>query len=170
MAYTAEIINDDTGKLERDVALLLTEHGLTVAVAESCTGGLLSKRLTDIPGASGFFMGGIVSYNAQSKISLLGVNAGLIREMGVVSREVALAMADCAREKFVVDIGIGITGIAGPEGDGSGVGVGTVFVAMTLKDISLHRDLHLTHDRDRIRTAAASHALDMMRKYLVTLG
>ena len=166
MAFTVDAINDDTGKLERDVALMLTEQGLTVAVAESCTGGLLSKRLTDIPGASGFFMGGIVSYNVQSKISLLGVNSGLIRERGVVSREVALAMADCAREKFVSDFGIGITGIAGPEGDGSGINVGTVFVAMTTKDVSLHRDLHLTHDRNRIRIAASSRALDMMRKYL----
>ena len=95
--------------MENTVAALLTEHGLTLAVAESCTGGLLSKRLTDIPGASGFFMGGVVTYSTQSKTALLGVDPDMINKKGVVSSEVALAMADGARFKVGADIGIGIT-------------------------------------------------------------
>ena len=129
--------------LEREVAELLTERGLTVAAAESCTGGLLSKRLTDIPGSSRFFIGGIVAYSAQAKISMLGVDPGLIKEKGAVSREAALAMADGAREKLGAGIGVGITGIAGPDSDGSGLEVGIVFIALTTKEASVCESLHL---------------------------
>ena len=129
--------------LEREVAGLLTERGLTVAAAESCTGGLLSKRLTDVPGSSRFFIGGIVAYSAQAKISMLGVDPGLIKEKGAVSREAALAMADGAREKLGAGIGVGITGIAGPDSDSSGLEVGTVFIALTTEEASFCESLHL---------------------------
>ena len=156
----------DTGSLENTVAGLLTERGLTIAAAESCTGGLIAKRLTDIPGASKIFMGGIVAYSVKSKTTLLSVDPELIDKKGAVSREVALAMADGAREKFGTDIGVGITGIAGPDGDGSGVETGTVFAALTSKDASFCGSLHLFHDRDRIRISGSSLALDMVRRYL----
>lgn len=154
----------DTNSLENTVVESLNRHGLTLAVAESCTGGLLSKRLTDIPGASKVYPGGIVAYGAPAKTRLLGVDPAMIEEKGAVSREVALAMADGVRTKLGVDIGVGITGIAGPDSDESGLEPGTVFVALATKDFSTCKDLHIWNDRDRIRTSSSSTALDMVRR------
>jgi len=159
----------DTGSLENTVVKLLREHMLTLAVAESYTGGLLSKRLTDIPGASNVFLGGVVAYSTQSKTVLLGVDHELVYMKGAVNREVALAMADGARKKFCSDIGIGLTGIAGPDGDGSDIEPGVVFVALTTQTGSFFRSLKLFPDRERIRTGGASHALDMVRRYVTGL-
>jgi len=160
----------DTGSLENTVAALLEQRGKTLAAAESCTGGLLSKRLTDIPGISKVFPGGVVAYSAQSKTALLGVPAGLISEKGAVSPEVALAMADGARERFGADIGVGITGVAGPGSDASGIEPGTVYIAVTADDARECRAPGMFRDRDRIRITAASNALDMLRRYLSGLG
>jgi len=159
----------DSGSLENTVITLLAERGQTLAAAESCTGGLLAKRLTDIPGASKVFLGGVVAYGTQSKIGLLGVSPDLINEKKAVSREVALAMADGARQRLGADIGVGITGIAGPGGDGSGLEPGTVFVALTTKDASYCRNPHLLFDRNRVRTSSVHHALDMTRRFLTGL-
>ena len=160
----------DTDSLENTVSGLLCESGLTLAAAESCTGGLFSKRLTDIPGASKVFLGSAVTYSVQSKVSLIGVDPGLIKEKGAVSREVALAMADGAREKFGADIGVGITGVAGPESDESGLAPGTVFVALTTKDSSYCKSPNLFNDRERMRTGAVSKAFDMVRRYLTGIN
>ena len=159
----------DTGSLEHTVVGLLGQSNMTLAVAESCTGGLLAKRLTDIPGASAVFLGGVIAYASSSKTALLGVDPGIIKENSAISREVALAMADGARDRFCTDIGIGITGIAGPGDDGSGLDPGTVFAALTTKRDSFCRSLNLFYDRDRIRIMATSHALDMARRYLTGL-
>jgi len=159
----------DTDSLENTVTGLLTERGLTIATAESCTGGLLSKRLTDVPGASKVFMGGVVAYSAQSKTALLGVDPELIEKKGAVSREVALVMADGVRIRLGADIGIGITGIAGPDSDSSGLPRGTAFIALTTKDSSFCKSPHLYHDRSRIRTTGSSQALDMARRFLTGL-
>ena len=156
----------DVNSLENAVVGSLSRLGLTLASAESCTGGLLSKRLTDIPGASKVFPGGIIAYGNQAKTALLGVDRALIEEKGAVSSEVALAMADGARIRFGADIGIGITGIAGPDNDGPGPETGTVFVALVTKDHSTCKELHIWNDRDRIRTSSASSALDMVRRLL----
>ncbi|MDR0490992.1 MAG: competence/damage-inducible protein A [Oscillospiraceae bacterium] len=160
----------DTDSLENTAAGLLQHRGMRLAVAESCTGGLLSKRLTDIPGISKVFPGGFVTYSSESKTSLLGIDPELIKEKGAVSRETALAMADGARKRLGADIGVGITGIAGPDGDGSGIEPGTVFAALTTQETSFCRAIRLFRDRDRIRIGAASHALDMIRRYLTDLA
>jgi len=169
-----EILGDivygiDTDSLENTVFHLLEERGLTLAVAESCSGGLLSKRLTDIPGISKVFMGSVVAYSEQSKASFLGISPELIKTKNAVSREVALAMAKGARDRFNTDIGIGITGIAGPDTDQSGQKPGTVFIALCSKDNSYCRTPYLFHDRERIRIGSASHALDMIRRLLTGL-
>lgn len=164
----AVVYGVDATSLEAVVSDLLREKGLTLAAAESCTGGLLSKRMTDLPGASEVFRGGAVVYATDSKTSLLGVPAALIEEKGVVSREVALSLAENIRTTFVADFGIGITGLAGPDGDGVHP-VGTVFVALAAADDSFVREIHGGRDRDRIRTMAASHALDMLRRYMTGL-
>ena len=153
--------------LENYVVALLAECGMTLAAAESCTGGLLAKRLTDVPGASKVFPGGVVAYNAQSKTTLLGVDPSLIVEKGAVSREVALAMADGARSRFGADFGIGITGIAGPDSDDSGAEPGTVFIALSSSGHSCCRNLKLPGDREQVRSASAAHALDMARQHMV---
>lgn len=164
----AVVYGVDATSLEAVVSDLLREKGLTLAAAESCTGGLLSKRMTDLPGASEVFRGGAVVYATDSKTSLLGVPAALIEEKGVVSREVALSLAENVRAAFSADFGVGITGLAGPDGDGVHP-VGTVFVALAAADDSFVREIHGGRDRDRIRTMAASHALDMLRRYMTGL-
>jgi nicotinamide-nucleotide amidase len=156
----------DTDSLENTVVGLLKEKNKTLSTAESCTGGLLSKRVTDIAGASRVFFGGAVTYATQSKTAILGVDAGLIKEKGVASAEVAQQMAIMVRRRFGTDIGIGITGIAGPDTDESGLAPGTVFVALSAEDSLYCRSLSLSFERPRIRTAASSHALDMLRRYL----
>jgi nicotinamide-nucleotide amidase len=166
-----EILGDiiygiDTDSMENTVIGLLKAQNKTLAAAESCTGGLLAKRLTDIPGASHAFYGGATTYSTASKTSVLGIDAGFIREKGVVSSDVAAAMASAVRNKFGTDLGVGITGIAGPDSDDSGLEPGTVFVALSDGERTWCRSLHLLFDRARIRTAASSHALDMLRRYL----
>jgi len=156
----------DTNSLENTVIELLKEKKLTLATAESCTGGLLSKRLTDIPGASKVYFGGIIAYNEMSKVELLGVDEKLINEYGAVSREVALSMAKSIRSKLNADIGVGITGIAGPDSDSSGQEPGTIFVAVSTKEVETCNQLKLYYDRERIRIGASLNALDMIRRLL----
>jgi len=156
----------DTDSLENTVIKLLTNSNKTLATAESCTGGLLSKRMTDIPGASKVYLGGVVAYSELSKSEILGVPAETIRKFGEVSKEVAVAMADGVRLKLGADIGIGITGIAGPDSDSSGQEPGTVFIAMSSKETSKCLQPRLFHDRERIRIGAANNALDMIIRLL----
>ncbi len=155
----------DTETLENTVVGLLKEKKMTLATAESCTRGLLSKPVTEIARVEGL-LGGAVTYATESKTSLLGVDAGLIKQKGVASCEVAEQMAILVRRRFGTDLGVGITGIAGPDSDASGQEPGTVFVALSDGTETYCRSLHLLFDRGRIRIAASSHALDMIRRYL----
>lgn len=157
----------DVECIEESVFALLREKGLRFAVAESCTGGELAKRFTDIPGASAYFMGGAVTYTNEAKAKLLGISPALIEEKTAVSYEVARAMAEGIRSVMGADIGIGVTGLAGPEVDGIHE-LGTVFVAMTTAEECYVRELHLGTMRTRsfIRRMAGNHAYDMMRRYL----
>ncbi|MDR1589842.1 MAG: competence/damage-inducible protein A [Oscillospiraceae bacterium] len=161
----------DVQSLENRAVELLRESGKTVAAAESCTGGLIAKRLTDVPGASAVFPGGVTAYSAESKISLLGVAPGVIEKYGAVSRETAIAMAEGARGLFGSDIGLGVTGIAGPDGDGSGLPPGTVFIALAFDGGAYCRKpgIFRADDRSRTRNMSASHALDMLRRFLTGL-
>ena len=158
----------DAESLEAVCFELLRARGQTLATAESCTGGLLGKRLTDLPGVSAVYKGGAVVYAAESKTAVLGVPASIIGEKGVVSREVALSLAEKVRECFSADYGLGVTGLAGPDGDGVHP-VGTVFVALAAPDGSFVRALQLGSGRERVRTSAAHHAFDMLRRYLTGL-
>jgi nicotinamide-nucleotide amidase len=157
----------DTDTLENTVLLLLKERGLTLAAAESCTGGLLAKRMTDLPGASAVFRGGVTVYTNDAKRILLGVSKKTLEEKSAVSREVAEQLAVNVREKLGADFGVGITGVAGPDSDGLHP-VGTVFVSLADDETVFVRSLHLSpsFDRERIRITAADHALDMLRRAL----
>lgn len=159
----------DTGSLENTVVSLLAKKNITLSAAESCTGGLLSKRITDIAGASRIFSGGVITYATQTKTSILGIDAEFIKEKGVVSREVAEQMAISVKSLYATDLGVGITGVAGPGADESGTRAGTVFVALATTDGLYSRSLELTFNRERVRIAAAGHALDMIRRYLTGL-
>jgi competence/damage-inducible protein CinA-like protein len=125
------LFSDDGSTVDELVARMLTERGLTVAVAESCTGGLMAGRLTSRPGSSAFMLGGLVVYANEAKTSLAGVPATLIEAHGAVSEEVAGALADGARERLGADFGIGITGVAGPDGGTLEKPVGLVYIALS---------------------------------------
>ena len=159
----------DANSLEEVVVALLKEKKLTIATAESCTGGYISKRLTDIPGASEVFLGGLVTYSNESKINLLGVNAETIEKRGAVSRETAYEMASKVAEKMGADIGVGITGIAGPGGGSEEKPVGLVYAGVCFKGetevFELPRRKNST--RERIRLSAASSALDLVRRQVL---
>lgn len=164
--FGSKVYGVDVSSLEEVGFRLLKEKGKTLALAESCTGGLVAKRITDLSGASSVFLGGVVSYTNQVKEQLLSVSADLLKEKGAVSSEVALAMAEGVRRSLGSDVGIGITGLAGPEGDGSDLPVGTVFVALSTGETSHVRQLKLGNSRDRIRLLAGHHAFDLLRLHL----
>ena len=160
----------DVECIEEAVFPLLKEKGLTFATAESCTGGEIAKRFTDIPGASSVFLGGAVVYTNEVKARLLGLNPQMIEEKGAVSREVAEALAEQVRKLTGADIGIGVTGLAGPDGDGVHE-VGTVFVSMAVEGKIYVRVLSLGPKRTRsyIRRVSGNHAYDMMRRWITGL-
>ena len=145
----------------------LAARGLTLAVAESCTGGLLGHRLTTIGGSSGYFVGGVIAYSNAVKSSLLGVEAALIESQGAVSLDVAIAMAEGVAARLGADIGVGITGIAGPDGGTLDKPVGLVFIAVAGKAGGRVRRCAFEGDRGQIKTAAADAALELLREYLV---
>lgn len=161
----------DVECIEESVLALLGERGMSFAAAESCTGGFVAKRFTDIPGASAFFKGGVVTYTNEAKARLLGIDPALIEAKGAVSREVAEEMARRVRSLLDADMGLGVTGLAGPDGDGVSE-VGTVFVSLATAEGCHVRALRLGAFRTRsyIRRMAGNHAFDMMRRYLTGLS
>ena len=158
----------DVPCLEYVVLEGLKAKGLTLGCAESCTGGLIAKRLTDVPGASQVFKGGIVSYTNEIKAGLLGVPQETLDRFGAVSKEVAAAMAEGARRVLSCDVALSSTGVAGPDRDDRGNEVGTMFVAIATPQGTHVRPLHLGNRpmRERLRTQTASHAFDLARRYL----
>ncbi|OGX43786.1 MAG: hypothetical protein A3G38_04285 [Omnitrophica WOR_2 bacterium RIFCSPLOWO2_12_FULL_51_8] len=148
----------------KQIHSLLIQHQLTLAVAESCTGGLLAKMLTDFSGSSGYFLLGIVSYHNQAKIRLLKVPAALIAKEGAVSAPVTRKMAHQVRKLSGADYGIGITGIAGPSGGTLLIPVGTVFIALASPAGCLCRKLFLRGSRASIRRQAALSALQILAR------
>ena len=161
----------DVGSLEEVVSGLLAERGLTLAAAESCTGGLLAKRMTDLPGASKVFRGGVVSYVNGVKANVLGVPREVLEQYGAVSEETARAMAEGCRRVCGSDLAVSLTGVAGPDKDDWGNEVGTVYAALAGPEETICKKLTCGRGRgrDRVRTAAASNALDLIRRFLLKL-
>lgn len=148
---------------------LLIEKGVTLAAAESCTGGELEKRITDIPGASAALRGGVVVYTNEAKHLLLGIPMETIDKYGAVSREVAAELAERVRRKLGADLGVGVTGLAGPDGDGVHE-VGTVFLSLSDGRRTWVREKRLTNrDRATVRLYACQNVFDMVRRYLAGL-
>jgi nicotinamide-nucleotide amidase len=155
--------------MEEVLGETLLNLGYHVAVAESCTGGLVAKRISDVPGASRWFERGFVTYSNASKIELLGVRAADLEAHGAVSAPVAEQMAEGARRKSGAEVGVGITGIAGPEGGSEEKPVGTVFVAVAAPRGSGVRRFHMAGTRATVRERSAQTALDLVRRALVGL-
>jgi nicotinamide-nucleotide amidase len=153
--------------LEEVVAGALVENRATIAVAESCTGGMLAERLTNVPGSSSYFVGGVVCYSNELKTSLVGVPPELIESKGAVSPEVAMALADGIRKRTGATLGVGVTGIAGPSGGSPEKPVGLVHLAIADERGPRERVVRFPGDRDRIRIQATQSALDLVRRYLL---
>ncbi len=154
--------------LEEIVGMYLVIKQKTVAVAESCTGGLVSERLTRVPGSSNFFLGGAVCYSNALKTKLAGVPPALIEENGAVSKPVAQALAEGIRKRTGASIGLGITGVAGPSGGSAEKPVGLVFIGLADEPGTLIREFRFPGNRERVRQWASQAALEMIRRRLRT--
>src|SRR5438094_1048709 len=153
--------------MEEVVGRRLSITGFTLAVAESCTGGLIAQRLTGVPGSSKYFIEGLVTYSNESKTRLLGVDKELIREFGVVSQQVARDMARGVRHRANTEFGLAVTGIAGPHGGTKEKPIGLVYIALADDAHTEHKRLMLPGDRALIRWRASQTALDMLRRRLI---
>lgn len=148
----------------------LAAGGLSLAVTESCTGGLICKLLTDVPGSSLYFAGGIVAYANDVKMRELGVDGQVLREKGAVSEETAREMAAGIRERFGTDVGLSSTGIAGPEGGSADKPVGLVYLGIATAEGARARRFDFEGDRIEVRSRSAEAALRMLCETLETTG
>jgi nicotinamide-nucleotide amidase len=153
-------------EIEEKIGILLKEKGLTVAVAESCTGGLISSRITNISGASEYFMAGVITYSNKAKTSFLSVPEDVIERHGAVSHETAELMAEGVKNATGVDIGVSVTGIAGPMGGTSEKPVGTVFIGLASKEGVKARNFLFSGNRLEIKQKTSESALIFLKDYL----
>lgn len=165
-ALGADVVSTDGCELEQVVGVLLRDRGWCIALGESCTGGLVTSRLTDIAGSSDYLERSVVAYSNRAKIELLGVDPALIEAHGAVSEAVASAMACGIRDRAGVDVGLGITGIAGPGGGSDQKPVGTVCIAVAGRDVRV-RTLRFPGGREMVKALSANTAIDMLRRYLL---
>jgi len=163
------IFAEDRRLMEEVVAELLREQGATLAVAESCSGGLLGHRLTGLSGSSEYFIGGVVAYSNDVKMQQLGVRPGTLAQHGAVSEETAREMASGVRAQLAADFGVSITGVAGPTGGSAEKPVGTVFVAVADQTHTWARKYRFAGDRARIKEWSTQMALDLLRRRLANL-
>lgn len=155
--------------LEEEVVSLLNQKGLTLTAAESCTGGLIAKRLTDVSGASAVFHGSLVTYSNRLKEKWLGVQAETLQTYGAVSAQTACEMALGARKAADADLAVAVTGIAGPNSDDTNKPVGLVFIALADKDsvtVEKYENQFTDNVREQNRTTSAQRALEAVRRYL----
>lgn len=155
-----------TERIAEIVGRLLRDRRLTLAVAESCTGGLIGHRITDVPGSSDYFLGGVISYSNTAKVALLGVSPATLRKYGAVSRQTAAEMAEGARLAFGADIALSATGIAGPSGGSRRKPVGLVYVGLAYGCGTVVRRILLKGVRWTVKSQAADAALEMAREHL----
>jgi PncC family amidohydrolase len=148
------------------VGQLLTQHKLTLAVAESCTGGLIGHRLTNVPGSSTYFLGGVMAYAYEAKERLLGVSHNTLYDHGAVSEETVREMAHGVRRVVGADIGVAVTGIAGPGGGLPGKPVGLTWVAISTREGERARHFVWTGDRFANKEKSAEAALELVKEYL----
>jgi len=167
LALGEAVFTSNGESMEEVVARELTMHQATIATAESCTGGLLAERLTRLSGSSAYFLGGVVVYSNTLKSAWVDVPAEIIETRGAVSSEVAVALADGIRRRTGATLGVGITGVAGPNGGTPEKPVGTVHIAIADASGSKERGILYPGERDRIRWQASQTALDLVRRYFL---
>ena len=144
----------------------LLDRGLTLATAESCTGGLLGKESTDLSGSSAAYLGGVISYSNEVKHQILGVSQDDLDSFGAVSKPVAIQMAEGVRRVIGSDLGVGITGIAGPNSDNTQKPVGLVYLAASNGEQTLVRERHFSGDRSAVRAQSCAAAIDLLMELL----
>ena len=152
--------------LETRIGQLLKERGLKLALAESCTGGLVGNRITDVPGSSDYFLGGVVSYSYEAKVNLLGVSWDTLNSTGAVSRETVIEMARGARKVLNTDVAVSVSGIAGPGGGTDEKPVGTTWIGLAAQDGEWARVFQFSGDRVQNKGQAAKAALQTLLDYL----
>ena len=152
--------------MEEKIGQLLVEQGLTLALAESCTGGLIGHRITNVPGSSEYFMGGVVAYAYDAKERVLGVRHDTLYDHGAVSEETALEMARGARRLLMTDVALAVTGIAGPGGGMPGKPVGLVYIALSTRDFEHCEQYVWPHNREGNKATSADAALTLLLEYL----
>ena len=164
------IFGCDDERLESNLVRSLTERKQTLALAESCTGGFLANRITNVPGASAVFLGGLVTYSNAAKQTFLGVQAATLSQHGAVSEATAQEMAEGARERVGADYALSVTGIAGPAGTVEGKPVGTVFIGLASERGTLVRRFQNAYDRETFKYVSSQQALEMLRRSLAGIA
>ena len=154
-------------RLEKQIGALLRKRGWTLSVAESCTGGLVSHRITNVSGSSGYFEGGVVSYSNRAKAEHLGMPPAYLQKHGAVSAEVARKMAEGVRKAFQTDFGLSTTGVAGPTGGTKKTPVGVVFIALSDGRRSRVRKERFRGTRLQIKQQASQRCLEFLREHLM---
>jgi len=153
--------------IEIKVGELLLKRGLVLATAESCTGGLIGQRVTDVSGSSGYYAGGIIAYSNAVKVELLGVGEDILEEYGAVSAPVAEVMAVGVMERLGADIAVSTTGIAGPLGGSEEKPIGLVYIGLALRGgVTISQKCHFEGNRSKVRMAASQEAFEMIQHYL----
>jgi len=152
--------------LEIQVGQLLSTRGLRLVLAESCTGGLLGSRISDVPGSSEYFLGGVVAYAYEAKADLLGVSWDTLNTKGAVSRETVLEMARGVRQRMKADIGVSVSGIAGPGGGTPEKPVGTTWIGLAAEDGEWAKTYQFSGDREENKISAVDAALTLLLNYL----
>jgi nicotinamide-nucleotide amidase len=165
--FGLHIYAEGSRDLAQVVGDLLRERGLTVAVAESCTAGLIARRLTEFSGSSDYFWGGMIVYDDRAKVELLGVSEETLRQHGAVSEETAREMAEGACRRSGSRAAIAVTGIAGPAGGTEAKPVGTVWLAVRLEKVTVAKRRYYPGTRDMVRAQAAQGGLDLLRRTLL---
>ncbi len=156
--------------IEHRVGEKLLQHRYTLSLGESCTGGLIGHRLTEVPGSSEYFLGGIIAYSYEAKERLLGVRHDTLYQHGAVSEETAQEMARGARHALGADVGRAVTGIAGPGGGLPGKPVGLTWIALSSRDLEVARQFIWRGDREANKLQSSEAALGMLEEYLDQLG
>ena len=152
--------------VEIQIGKLLQERGLKLVLAESCTGGLVGSRITDVPGSSEYFLGGVVAYAYDAKVDLLGVSWDTLNTKGAVSRETVLEMASGVRARMKADLAVSVSGIAGPGGGTAEKPVGTTWIGLAAEDGEWTKVYQFSEDREGNKALAAEAALNLLLDYL----
>ncbi len=160
------IVKRDTETVEEAIGRLLKDRGWRISIAESCTGGLIGHRITNVSGSSDYFESGVITYSNEAKIELLKVPEETIKTLGAVSKQTAIALADGIRKLRNTEIGLGVTGIAGPTGGTATKPVGLVYIALSSPSCVECKEFIFTGDRGEIKLKASGAALEMIKRRL----